>query len=129
MANWRLILAEVPEERALAGFACLNATKDRDQGVLLDNLHVAQAYRRKGIAHKLVRLCAEIVASEFPGEDMHLTCLEANANARALYDRLGGQLREGNVWYPEGGKATPRVRYVWPANSLQSLILGELNVL
>jgi ribosomal protein S18 acetylase RimI-like enzyme len=123
-ANWRLILAE--EEGALAGFVCLNATEERDRGVLLDNLHVAQAYRRRGIARALVRLCAEIVVKEFPGEStMHLSCLETNASARALYDRLGGQLQDGiMMWDPEGGKPTPCVRYAWPAEALQSLVLG-----
>lgn len=125
--NWRLILAEFPgESKALAGFVCLNATEERDRGVLLDNLHVARVFRRRGVASALIRLCAEIVAKEFPGESMHLSCLEANASARALYDRLGGQLQDGiMMWDPEGGKPTPCVRYAWPAEALHSLIVGD----
>lgn len=118
-AQWHLVLAEAAGE--LAGFVCVNATEEREHGVLLDNLHVAKAFRRRGIARKLVGYAAAFVAQGFPGEPMHLTCLSTNKVARPFYEALGGELRDGPVWRPEGGTPTPCVRYVWQPEQLGAL--------
>ena len=118
-AQWRLVLAEAGA--ALAGFVCVNATEEREHGVLLDNLHVAAAFRRRGIARALVGFAADFVARAFPQQPMHLTCLAANEVARPFYAALGGELRDGPVWRPEGGKPASCVRYVWQPQQLPAL--------
>ena len=117
-ANWMVTVAEDPAGQ-LAGFVCVNATEEREYGILLDNLHVSPAFRRKGIASALVRRAAQWVSRNFPGQPMHLTCLDTNDTARAFYEAVGGRAHpETTPWEPEGGAACTCIRYVWDADSL-----------
>ncbi|EGD79571.1 hypothetical protein PTSG_10420 [Salpingoeca rosetta] len=129
--NWLLVVAEDMDEHSdgdseegrgmLAGFVCVNATEEREHGILLDNLHVSPAYQRRGIATQLVGHAAAWVLRHYPEEPMHLTCLDTNTKARAFYEAKGGSRGQDMLWEPEGGKASPCVRYVWSSKELPSL--------
>ena len=74
-----------------AGFACIVTREKREWGILLDNLHVLPAYKRKGLASMLLRRCGAWVREQFPETAMHLSVYTSNAAAVAFYEALGGQ--------------------------------------
>jgi GNAT superfamily N-acetyltransferase len=59
-------------------------------GALLDNLHVAHAYKRRGIASQLLLLTARAVIER--GAGLYLWVLEQNVEARAFYEARGARL-------------------------------------
>lgn len=104
---------------------CVNATSERQHGVLLDNLHVAPAYRRQGLGRALVSIAARWIAEKnFDNgtANMHLTCLDTNATAMAFYATLGGvKSPEPYLWQAEGGQIAPCTRFVWSPEAVRLL--------
>lgn len=89
--------AEAPLEVTLArvdgepaGFSCLQPQAEPAFGIYLDNLHVMPQWHGTGVGKHLLAACARRVATGWPGQPLFLYVLDANAQAREFYRRLGG---------------------------------------
>ena len=99
----------------LAGFVCVFARGDAEGwGAYIDNLHVAHDWQGRGLGHALMRRAGEWVCDTQPGVGVYLYVMEANAHARAFYDRLGAQNVETLMHTDPAGGSAPNCRYVWP---------------
>lgn len=82
-------------------------------GAYIDNLHVVPEWHGRGLADALMRHAAEWVCHTQPGAGVYLFVMEANARARASYDRLGARNVEVVHLQDPGGGSAPNCRYVW----------------
>jgi GNAT superfamily N-acetyltransferase len=97
----------------IVGFICVFAREDESWGAYVDNLHVAHDWKGRGVGRALMRRAAKWVCETHPGGGVYLWVMEANASARAFYDRLGARNVE-TVQLPDpGGGSAPNCRYVW----------------
>jgi ribosomal protein S18 acetylase RimI-like enzyme len=103
----------------IVGFAHTILDEDQTWGALLDNLHVADAVKRRGIGSALMVATAHLVIEQAPTQGLYLWVLEQNTGARAFYDAMGGQHVGSGVVPPPGGHpsrldGTPvMLRYSW----------------
>ena len=117
-ADARTILAE--HDGVLIGFAHVIFDDDPTWGALLDNLHVAGSYQRRGIGAQLLALTGEAVAGR---SSLYLWVLEQNLSAQAFYEAHGGRRVERCPVEPPGGVASRitgspyKLRYVLPVSS------------
>jgi GNAT superfamily N-acetyltransferase len=117
------------EAGCLVGFANTLFDEDPTWGALLDNLHVADAYKRRGVGSRLLELTAEAVTELPRSTGLYLWVLEQNADAQAFYRARGGRCVGRAVVSPPGGIASrltgspAKLRYAWPE---PTLLLGQL---
>ncbi len=113
--NHRTVVADFCGD--IVGFAHTDLDDDPTWGALLDNLHVADGLKRRGIGTLLLAASARAVVDHAPTGRLHLWVLEQNANARSFYDERGGRCAERQCREPLSGY---RLRYVWdrPAHLL-----------
>jgi len=104
----------------LAGFVCAYAAHDPEWGSLVDNLHVAHAFKRNGIGSALMRQAAAWLASVQPDLGVYLLVLEVNASARRFYERLGAENAGVTPMEVHGGGVVRSCRYTWPRATLLS---------
>ena len=97
----------------LVGFICVFARADDSWGAYIDNLHVVPDWQGRGLGRALMRSAAEWVCRKQPGAGVYLYVMEANATARAFYDRLGARNVETVALADPGGGHAPNCRYVW----------------
>jgi ribosomal protein S18 acetylase RimI-like enzyme len=97
----------------LVGFICVFAHGDAGWGAYIDNLHVVPDWQGRGLGRALMRSAAEWVCRTQPGAGVYLYVMEANAPARAFYDRLGARNVETVALADPGGGHAPNCRYVW----------------
>jgi GNAT superfamily N-acetyltransferase len=107
------------EHGGLIGFAHTLFDEHPRWGALLDNVHVADGHRRRGIGSRLLALTAEAVVVGRKTAGLYLWVLEQNVDAQAFYGSLGGS-REGRERVsPPGGIASrlagspAKLRYAW----------------
>jgi GNAT superfamily N-acetyltransferase len=98
---------------ALAGFVCIFGAHDPQWGSMIDNLHVAQSHKRHGLGAALMTYAAAWCVDGYPGLGVFLWVLEANAPARAFYERMGGVRVGEDIWQPPGGGEAVELRYFW----------------
>jgi ribosomal protein S18 acetylase RimI-like enzyme len=98
----------------IVGFICTFARGDDGWGAYIDNLHVAHDFKARGVGRALMRRTAEWVCETQPGAGVYLWVMEANASARAFYDRLGARNVETAPLADPAGGSAPNCRYVWP---------------
>jgi ribosomal protein S18 acetylase RimI-like enzyme len=119
---WRERLRRAPENQFvqlavagtdLAGFVCAYGAHDPRWGSLVDNLHVASAFKRHGIGRALMKHAGAWLASGYPDCEVHLLVLEVNAAARRFYERLGARNAEVATMETHGGAVVRSCRYVW----------------
>lgn len=109
------ILAEDGE--GLVAFAHTVFEDDPCWGALVDNLHVAQGRKRRGIGSRLMGLTERAVLER--GTGFYLWVLEQNHDARAFYEARGGRCVERAPVPPPGGVASRLngspvgLRYAW----------------
>lgn len=115
--NSATILAE--DDERLTGFVHVVFDDDPEWGSLVDNLHVAQGYRRTGIGAALLRRAAQAVCDGAMSRAMFLWVLEQNTAAQHFYAACGAECEEITPVPPPGGDPTrlngaPNVlRMVW----------------
>lgn len=104
----------------LAGFCCTLLDDDPVFGSLIDNLHVCTSMQKSGIGKMLVKDAAEKILTQASSHNMYLWVYEANKNARAAYEHLGGRCHETVLKVGDDGSTAPVCRYIWP--QVQELI-------
>ena len=116
------------EDGSLVGFANTLLDDDPTWGALLDNLHVADGHKRRGIASRLLALTAEAVIGWPERTGLYLWVLEQNLDAQAFYDARGGRCVGRGVVSPPGGIASrvtgspAKLRFAWPD---PTVLLGQ----
>ena len=75
----------------VAGFITIDkdATDYFDRSLHIVNINVAAAYRRQGLASKLLRACCGFYAQSNAGLMVTLDVEKSNTPARKLYEKLG----------------------------------------
>jgi GNAT superfamily N-acetyltransferase len=112
------------EDTSLVGFVNTFFGDDPGWGALLDNLHVADGRKRRGIASRLLALTAEAAAERAVQTGLYLWVLEQNVEARAFYEARGGRCVERAPVSPPGGIASrvtgspAKLRYAWPDTAM-----------
>jgi ribosomal protein S18 acetylase RimI-like enzyme len=136
LAVWTDLLREpdprrctiLAEDGGLVGFANTVFDADPIWGALLDNLHVADGHKRRGIASRLLALTAEALLARPERTGLYLWVLEQNVDAQAFYEASGGRCAGRGAVSPPGGIAsrvtgTPtKLRYTWPD---PTVLLGQ----
>ena len=102
----------------LVGFVCAYGAHDPQWGSLIDNLHVAHAFKRSGVGATLMRQAAAWLVSGYPDLGVHLLVLEVNVSARRFYERLGGHNSGVSTMETHGGAIVRSCRYTWPRPAL-----------
>jgi len=98
----------------LIAFVCAFAGQDPVWGSYIDNLHVAYARHRGGVGRALMHQVGQWLCGVRPDVGVYLWVMEANAPARAFYERLGAA-NAGTIDLADpGGGQAPNCRYVWP---------------
>jgi ribosomal protein S18 acetylase RimI-like enzyme len=99
--------------RELAGFVCAYGAHDPQWGSLVDNLHVAHSWKRRGIGAALLKQAGAWLAPRYPELEVYLLVLEMNASARRFYERLGGRNAGVSTMETHGGALVRSCRYTW----------------
>jgi ribosomal protein S18 acetylase RimI-like enzyme len=127
LAVWTDLLREtsprrctvLAEDGSLVGFANTLFDDDPIWGALLDNLHVAEGHKRRGIASRLLGLTAEALLERPKRTGLYLWVLEQNVDAQGFYEARGGRCVGRGVVSPPGGIASrvtgspAKLRYAW----------------
>ena len=120
---WRERLADPPANQlvllavdgeTLAGFVCAFGDHDPEWGSLVDNLHVARAFKRGGIGAALMRQAGEWLRLRDSRLGVYLWVLEANTAARRFYERIGARDAGVSMMETHGGAVVRSCRYTWP---------------
>jgi GNAT superfamily N-acetyltransferase len=117
------------EDGSLVGFANTFLDHDATWGSLLDNLHVADGHKRRGIGSRLLALTAEAVLERAERTGLYLWVLEQNHDGQAFYEARGGRCVGQALAEPPGGIASRltgspvKLRYAWPK---PAVLLGQL---
>jgi dihydrofolate reductase/ribosomal protein S18 acetylase RimI-like enzyme len=98
----------------IVGFVCVFARGDAGWGAYIDNLHVVFDWKGRGVGRALMSGAADWICATQPDPGVYLWVMEANAAARAFYDRLGAQNVETITLADPAGGSAPNCRYVWP---------------
>ena len=94
------------EHGRLVGFAHTVFSDDPTWGALLDNLHVADGHKRRGIGSRLLALTVEAVIERPEGSGLYLWVLEQNVDAQAFYEaRAGNACSDARHRRPAGSPA------------------------
>jgi GNAT superfamily N-acetyltransferase len=108
--RWTMLAEDGGE---LVGFVHLELDEEPAWGPLLENLHAAPHRKRQGIGRLLLAEAGRFVASDRPGEPMHLWVLDQNSNARGFYAACGGEDVETSHWTGPEGTPILSHRIVW----------------
>jgi ribosomal protein S18 acetylase RimI-like enzyme len=117
------------ENGGLVGFANTVFEHDPTWGALLDNLHVADRHKRRGIGSRLLALTAETLTERPERTGLYLWVLEQNVDAHAFYQARGGRCVGRGLVSPPGGNASrltgspAKLRYAW---AKPTVLLGQL---
>lgn len=108
------------DDGGLVGFANTVLDDDPTWGALLDNLHVAEGHKRRGIGSRLLAWTAKAVSKRPERTGLYLWVLEQNGDAQAFYEARGGRCVGRELASPPGGIASrlsgapAKLRYAWP---------------
>jgi GNAT superfamily N-acetyltransferase len=112
------------EDGSLVGFANTFFDDDPKWGALLDNLHVTDRHKSRGVGTRLLALTAKAVIARPESAGLYLWVLEQNVDAQAFYEARGGKRVGRGLVSPPGGIASrltgspAKLRYAWGAETL-----------
>ena len=119
--NQLVLVAQV--QNKIVGFLCCYGDDDEQYGSLIDNLHIAQDYKHKGIGTQLMIKANAWLETYYLNSGVYLWVMEANHPARVFYEKLGAQNAEVvDKSNPVGGGSAKNCRYIW-SSPIQKLIL------
>ena len=99
----------------VVGFVHVILDRHPQLGAYVENLHVLDAARGRGVGTGLLDAAARIVVEHRPGSGVHLRVLEQNTAARGFYVRRGAKVAEHVVAGPfPGGGTAPALVVAWP---------------
>ena len=101
------------QDNNVIGFNCFYLDESEAFGSLIDNLHVLLPYQKTGAGRQLMKTSAIIMDQLSKSKKMYLWVFEANQNARAFYERVGGTCYEIVDKTHEDGSVAKVCRYVW----------------
>jgi GNAT superfamily N-acetyltransferase len=104
-------------DRAITAFAYL--TPQRDERILLDNLHVRPGSKRSGIGRRLMARGLGWAAEHHPDQPVYLDVLRDNTPARAFYERMGGSTSRAYVEHFHAGFDLDMLEYTWSSAAVQ----------
>jgi ribosomal protein S18 acetylase RimI-like enzyme len=119
-ANQRVSVAE--DASGLIGFVCAYSGDDPVWGSYIDNLHVAYRVHGQGVGRALMRDAADWLQRVQPHAGVWLWVMEANAGARAFYERLGASNAGTSDLQDPGGGSAPNCRYIWASPEALRLV-------
>jgi ribosomal protein S18 acetylase RimI-like enzyme len=111
MENQIIIVATLNEE--IVGFCCTLLNDDSQFGSLIDNLHIATTMQKSGIGKMLIKDAIDTIIEKGLTRKMYLWVYEANTNARAVYEHLGGTNFETLTMESSDGTTARTCRYIW----------------
>jgi len=103
------ILAEL--DMALIGFAHTVPDEDAQWGSFLDNLHVREGFKRRGIGRRLMAETAALLLKRAHQRSLYLWVWDQNINAQRFYAALGGVI--GAREHSDFGGSGYRCRISW----------------
>ncbi len=106
-----LLIAE--QDGKAVGFVCAIIEEHESWGTLIDNLHVLSSAQGLGLGRELMRKAAGWIKQQDEGGDMYLWVYKENRQARAFYEKIGGNPVEERVEKQPDGFDAPIVRYHW----------------
>ena len=109
--NQHIVIAE--DNGQLLGFICSYFEESTIYGSYLDNLHVIDAAKGKGIGTKLMRKLAQEISSRNYKNGFYLWVLNTNYAAITFYDRIGGEALETVEANDIGDAVFRKTRYAW----------------
>jgi ribosomal protein S18 acetylase RimI-like enzyme len=110
----------VAEDGRVVGFVHVVFEEDARWGALLDNMHVDEGHKRRGIGSGLLGLAAKAAIERPDRTGLYLWVLEQNVDAQAFYEACGGTCVGRGLVSPPGGVAGRlagrplKLRYAWP---------------
>ena len=120
---WTQRLAEEPDEHTYLliaerdgkaiGFVCAIKDEEERWGTLIDNLHVLSSAQGLGLGRKLMREAAGWIEQQDANGDMYLWVYKENRQARAFYEKVGGNPVEERVEKQPDGFDAAIIRYHW----------------
>ncbi|ESY79348.1 GCN5 family acetyltransferase [Mesorhizobium sp. LNHC221B00] len=112
-----LVFVAENASREVCGFLAVVFDDTDPWGAFIHNLHIAATHQRRGIARRLLTEAVAQVPAAMLKKGVHLLVYEQNLNARALYDRLGGVVKEQVEESVDGEVPVYLLRYVWSSLS------------
>ncbi len=109
-------------DNAIVGFCCVFLDDDPVFGSLVDNLHVSPKQQKSGIGKMLLKECAQWISDHSTNRKMYLWVYDANTNAKAVYEQLGGMLFERVERTNDDGTRAMSCRYIW--NDSRKFLIG-----
>jgi ribosomal protein S18 acetylase RimI-like enzyme len=103
----------VENEGEVIGFVCAFANRHEKYGTILDNLHVKQLYKGKGLGCQLMSKVAKWVVERDAEQGLFLEVLECNQKAIEFYERRGGQRVAEGYWQTPCGNEAKEYIYYW----------------
>jgi len=107
------------EDGEVIGFANAFFDDHPTWGALLDNLHVVDTHKRRGVGSRLLAMTGAAVSERPQRTGLYLWVLEQNVEGQAFYDARGGTCVAREAATPPGGIASRlagsplKLRYVW----------------
>jgi GNAT superfamily N-acetyltransferase len=103
------------EDHTLAGFVHLIIDDDPTWGALVENLHVADVRKRRGVGGRLLAEAAAFLGQQRQSSGLYLWVLEQNTAAQAFYAACDGVVVERKMRGPfPGGGTAIGLRIWWP---------------
>lgn len=110
-ADQYVVVAQVDGE--IAGFGCAYLNGVNHYGAYLDNLHVANSHRGKGIGRALLRSIAHRCNALDAQRGLCLLVNQSNTSAQQFYLRLGATHSKSDVWRAPDGTLVPTYWFTW----------------
>ncbi|WP_286081022.1 GNAT family N-acetyltransferase [Parablautia intestinalis] len=94
LSNEREIVVVDEEDGIIAGFVCVQLKKSfcyEEYMPEITEVYVSQAYRRKGIASKMIMFAEKFITDHYYAHEWGLLTGKDNKAAQTVYDKLGYQ--------------------------------------